>query len=289
MDTNDKTVSQSPSPPVAAPAPATSALDAQLKALQVEEAQLRVEKARSAKGHEARENALKLRQLEAQVRSAELDLAKREREAEREKANHDEHMVYTLWDAVSTETMKAAMTDLGRWSRRFPGKPLTLMLNSPGGAVVHGLALYDFVLKLRADGHHVTVIVLGQAASMGGILLQAGDKRIVGANSRVLIHEVSAGTQGNIQSMTDAVAESQNLWSRLVRLLARRSSLSEAQIRSRALRKDWWLDAHETVALGFADELLATPDLPETMAPKALKAAVAPSPRGRRRRRNKKN
>ena len=284
MDNNDKNLPQSPAPAVTTPA--TSNLDAQLKALQLEEAQLRVEKARNAKGHEARENALKLRQLEAQVRAAELDVAKREREAEREKASHDEHMVYTLWDAVTTDTMKAAMTDLGRWSRRFPGKPLTLMLNSPGGAVVHGLALYDFVLKLRADGHHVTVIVLGQAASMGGILLQAGDKRIVGANSRVLIREVSAGTQGNIQSMSDAVIESQNLWSRLVRLLARRSSLSEAQIRSRALRKDWWLDAHETVALGFADELLATPDLPETIAPKAQVSAL---PSRSRRRRNKKN
>ncbi len=155
--------------------------------------------------------------------------------------------------------MKACVIDLSRWSRRFPGQAMTLILNSPGGAVTHGLALYDFILKLRADGHHVTVVVLGQAASMGGILLQAGDKRVIGVSSRVLIHEVSAGTSGNVQKMDDDVENFKANWDKLAHILAFRSFLTVAEVKRKAYRFDWWLTAKEAVADGFADEILAAP------------------------------
>lgn len=116
----------------------------------------------------------------------------------------------------------------------------------------------SFILKLRADGHHVTVIV-GQAASMGGILLQAGDKRIIGVSSRVLIHEVSLSTTGNVQKMDDDVEAPKANWDKLAHILAFRSHLTVAEVKRKAYRFDWWLTAKEAVADGFADEILAAP------------------------------
>lgn len=234
-------------------------LDEQLKTAQIAEINLRLGKARKLKSSELDEANAKLRTALAQAESAELDLAKKRRDASREISGAEEHLTYTIWDGVTSDSMKACVIDLSRWSRRFPGQAMTLILNSPGGAVTHGLALYDFILKLRADGHHVTVVVLGQAASMGGILLQAGDKRVIGVSSRVLIHEVSAGTSGNVQKMDDDVENFKANWDKLAHILAFRSFLTVAEVKRKAYRFDWWLTAKEAVADGFADEILAAP------------------------------
>jgi len=94
---------------------------------------------------------------------------------------------------------------------------------------------------------------------MGGILLQAGDKRVIGSSSRVLIHEVSAGTSGNLQKMDDDVEVFKANWDKLARILAHRSHLTVAEVKRKAFRFDWWLSAQEAVSDGFADEVLAAP------------------------------
>jgi len=71
------------------------------------------------------------------------------------------------------------------------------------------MALYDYVRGLRRQGHHVTTSSLGYAASMAGILLQVGDKRIMGAESWLLIHEGSFGAVGSVGQVEDTVE-----WSR---------------------------------------------------------------------------
>lgn len=240
-------------------------IDERLKAAQLEEIQLRVAKAKKLVDSEAQEAAARLRSALAQAESVELDLAKKRRESERELAlaEEQENLRYVIWDGVTAESMKACFTDLARWSRRYPGRDLTVVLNSPGGLVTQGLALYDFLCKLRADGHKLTVEVLGQAASMGGILLQAGDKRVIGASARVLIHEVSAGTSGNVQKMDDDVELFKANWGKLSEILAYRSRLTARQVRQRAYRKDWWLSAQEALELGFVDEILPAPKVKE--------------------------
>lgn len=240
-------------------------IDERLKAAQLEEIQLRIGKTRKLVDSEAQEAAAKLRTALAQAESVELDLAKKRREAERDLAlaEEQENLRYVIWDGVTAESMKACFSDLAKWSRRYPGRPLTVVLNSPGGLVTQGLALYDFMLKLRADGHYLTVEVLGQAASMGGILLQAGDKRVIGPSARVLIHEVSAGTSGNVQKMDDDVELFKGNWEKLSEILAFRSHLTARQVRNRAYRRDWWLSAQEALELGFVDEILAAPKLKE--------------------------
>jgi ATP-dependent Clp endopeptidase proteolytic subunit ClpP len=234
-----------------------------------------------------REAKLKLKQLENSVATGTLDLKKRRRDernaAENSKldlrtkraaaekaevetknakrlaalAEADDMMngCYTFYQGVMDDSVRPALQDLNKLSRLNPGKPLTITLNSPGGSVLAGLALYDHIRELSARGHHVTVKVRGMAASMGGILLQAGDKRVVGPEALVLIHEVAAGTQGKVSEMQDRVNFSRKLWDKLAVILAKRSKMSAEEIQEKAHKFDWWLDAEEALALGFADEI----------------------------------
>ncbi len=206
---------------------------------------------------------LKERRARVEVRKLEIDLEYREIELAALKrrealANADAAAsnIYTFYSPVDRENCKEALAELGKWSRRSPGCPITIIFNSPGGSVIDGLALYDYIQHLKRKGHHVTTIALGYAASMGGVLLQAGNKRVIGPNAFVLIHEVSSGAYGKVPEMEDSLNFSKRLQKRLLTILAERSEYSVQQIAQKWNRKDWWLDADEVVAHGFADEVL---------------------------------
>jgi ATP-dependent Clp endopeptidase proteolytic subunit ClpP len=193
-------------------------------------------------------------QLETERTAMELDaMRRREREAA---ADPGLAHVYTFYAAVEADSVKECMAELGMWSRRDPGAPLTIVFNSPGGSVLDGLALFDYLRQLRAAGHVVTTVALGRAASMGAVLLQAGDRRVIGANAFLLVHEVSNLSSGKVSEMADGVEFTRRLQRRLVKILADRSTLTELQIQRRWDRKEWWLEAEEAVGLGFADEVL---------------------------------
>jgi ATP-dependent Clp endopeptidase proteolytic subunit ClpP len=207
----------------------------------------------------AKEAELKLAQLTAQVENEQLRLAKAKREDEIALSQASETMSYTFYDGVTVDSVKDCFATVSTWSRRFPGKPVNITLCSRGGSVTEGLMLYDFLAGLRSKGHYLTVTVLGMAASMGGILLQAADRRIVGENADVMIHEVAYGTQGKIWETEDRLEYINLLWERLLKILARRSTLKPHQIKKYCLRKDWWLSAQQAVEFGFADEVQEEP------------------------------
>lgn len=196
-----------------------------------------------------------LRYRQAIAEGAELDVKAKQRANANAEASEWENRTYLFFSGTSGDPIKKAIEDLSVMSRRFPGEPLTIVLNSPGGSVTQGLALYDHIRALSAKGHHITVVVRGMAASMGGILLQAGDERVVGPEAEVLIHAVSAATEGPLYTMEDSVDYFKRLWFKLSKILARRSTLTDVQIRRRAARKDWWFDAQTAVDLGFADRI----------------------------------
>lgn len=242
---------------------------------------------------EEKEKSLKLEQLAAQVETAKLDLRKRKRDdrnaaeatrldmrtkrAAAEKAETEARNAarlarmaevedslnceYFFSAVVTPDSIRSAISDLNKVSRLNPGKPLTVVLNSPGGSVIDGLALYDHIRDLSGRGHHMTVKVRGMAASMGGILLQAGDTRVVGPEALVLIHEVSGGALGRINDMEDRIAHTRRLWDRLADILSRGSKrhgkqgMTAEEIQTKAHKFDWWLDGNEAVALGFADQV----------------------------------
>lgn len=200
--------------------------------------------------------AMELRKLELETQRAELELEALRRMERDAAADHRANNVYTFYASVDGESVQQCMAELGRWSRREPGVPMTVIFNSPGGAVLDGLALFDYLRQLRRLGHHVTTIALGRAASMGAVLLQAGDTRVIGENSFLLVHEVSHLSAGKVSELEDSVEFTRRLQKRLLAILADRSTLSEKEIQRRWARKEWWLDAEEAVALGLADQLL---------------------------------
>jgi ATP-dependent Clp protease protease subunit len=192
-----------------------------------------------------------IKRLERRTKELEADATVRRTEGEL--ADAGQALVYTFFAEVDEDSVREAVRELSAWSRRAPGRPIRLVLNSPGGSVLEGLALFDFLGELRSRGHHLQVLALGTAASMGGVLLQAGSDRLLGRNAFVLVHEVRGGAIGTSSSLGDTVEFIGRLEERLLAILAERSTLTAEQIRARWGRRDWWLTAQEAVDLGFAD------------------------------------
>ena len=193
-------------------------------------------------------------QLETERTVLELEMMRRnerDRAADPRAAN-----VYTFYSAVDADSVQQCMAELGTWSRRGPGEEITVIFNSPGGSVLDGLALFDYLQQLKAVGHPVKTMALGRAASMGAVLLQAGTHRVIGRNAFLLIHEVSHQSVGKVSEMEDSVGFTKRLQQRLLAILAERSNLTEREIQRKWARKEWWVDAEEAVELGLADELL---------------------------------
>ncbi len=193
--------------------------------------------------------------LGLESRLLELDLEVKGRDSEKINATSSENRVFHFFDAVTGQSAYVAMTTTAQWARRQPGVPITVMFNSPGGNIIDGLALFDHFRELEANGTPVITVCVGMAASMGGILLQAGSTRIMGRNAFLMIHEASYGTGGKVSDMEDDVAFVKRLQDKLVSILAERSTLSPAAIRRKWKRTDWWLSAEEALELGFVDKI----------------------------------
>jgi ATP-dependent Clp endopeptidase proteolytic subunit ClpP len=191
-------------------------------------------------------------QVETERAAAELESFRRK---EAQAVAEDARRIYTFYGRVDDENVKTCMSTLASWSAHAPSAALTVVFNSPGGAVHDGLALFDFLRQLRAEGHHLTTMGIGRVASMGAVLLQAGDRRVVGANAFLMLHEVSNGTTGRVSELEESVELSKRLQRRLLSILAERSSMTMQAISRRWMRRDWWLDADDAVSLGFADEV----------------------------------
>lgn len=211
-----------------------------------------------------------LRQLEAELTRTHLECERITLERERYKrqkelAEDEHHRVYRFTSSVDAGSVKACMSTLQSWSRIDPKCPMTVVFSSPGGSIIEGMALFDFLQEMRRQGHRITTIARGYAASMAGILLQAGDWRIMGAESYLLIHEASFGAVGSFGEVEDMVKFVEKIQDRVLNIFAQRSAaadpktatkkLSKAQIKKRWHRKDWWLSSDEALAHGFIDEI----------------------------------
>lgn len=185
-----------------------------------------------------------------------------ERQHEWEQAHDLYHRVYQFTGAVSDATAGACMDQLNIWRRTAPGEPVEIVFNSPGGSVIAGMALFDHIQILRAEGHHVTTTTYGQAASMAGILLQAGDTRVMGRESWLLIHEASFGAMGKIGDVVDTVEWVKRVCGRILDIFTARcqgtdapKKLTKKQIQSNWNRKDWWISSDDALAFGLVDEV----------------------------------
>lgn len=189
------------------------------------------------------------------ARKATVDAELAEIELHRFRCSQDATRLYNFIGAVTGGSAQTCINVIGQWFREDPDTPITIEFNSPGGGVFPGLALYDCITELQDRGATINTKSVGMAASMAGILLQAGTKRTIGRNAYLMIHEISSGAIGNVSELEDEVAFAKRLQNRALDILASRSTMSRAQIARKWKRKDWWLDAEEAVSLGFADEI----------------------------------
>jgi ATP-dependent Clp protease protease subunit len=145
-------------------------------------------------------------------------------------------------------------------------RDITLYINSPGGAVTAGLAMYDTMQYIKPD---VTTVVMGQAASMGSFLAQAGaaGKRFVLPESRTMIHRVSGGTRGTsgsvhvqdlqIEDINRSHKEGKRLNERLTELYVRHNSNKKKYKELFEMMKfDTFLSAADAVDMGLADKVI---------------------------------
>ena len=166
---------------------------------------------------------------EAEVKELVLEKEKRGMELFRyEQAKRDAgdefHHVYHFIGAVNDDTARKCMRQLTTWARMSPeGEPcsIEIIFNSPGGGIIAGMALFDHILGLREAGHHITTVAMGMAASMAGILLQAGNKRVMGKEAYVLIHEASFGVGGSMGQVEDEVEFVKKIQKRIVAIFCR--------------------------------------------------------------------
>ncbi len=135
-----------------------------------------------------------------------------------------------------------------------PAKDISFYINSPGGSVTAGLAIYDTMRHINAD---VQTICMGQAASMGAVLLAGGTrgKRIVLPSSRILIHQPWGGVQGQAVDIGIQAREILRLKKLIVKYIAEDTGKSEAII-AKDLERDFYMSATEAVEYGIVDKLL---------------------------------
>jgi ATP-dependent Clp protease protease subunit len=133
-------------------------------------------------------------------------------------------------------------------------KDIHIYINSPGGSVTSGLAIYDTMQFLTCD---VNTYCIGMAASMGAVLLAAGTKgkRFALPNSDIMIHQVSGGASGTASDVERTVEYMYKLKKRLIRILASHTGKTEEQVNHDSDR-DYYMSADDAKAYGLVDEVV---------------------------------
>lgn len=196
------------------------------------------------------------RKEQALAAAAEIDLEKKQREHDSDAASNVRNWV--LHFETPVRDTKSVREQLDQWHRLDADAPWTIIMNSPGGSVIDGMALFDHLVahSIRGGGtHHITIVVRGMAASMGGIVLQAADKRVCGPEALVLIHKISSMVGGSLDELEDEVRLLKMMNERVERIFINRSAgnLKLATLRRNWSRRDWWLDSETALKLGVVD------------------------------------
>lgn len=165
----------------------------------------------------------------------------------------DERKVF-LWGGVDDDTAKHIIERLMYLEIAGPGKEITFYINSPGGYVTSGMAIYDTMKSISSP---ISTVCLGLAASMGSILLSGGTKgkRFVYPYSRVMIHQPSGGAQGttsDIEIQTREIIKTREIGAKI---LADNCNQPFEKV-MKDFNRDFWMAADESVAYGIVDGVL---------------------------------
>jgi ATP-dependent Clp protease, protease subunit len=136
-----------------------------------------------------------------------------------------------------------------------PDKDISIYINSPGGSVYAGLAIYDTIQYIKPD---VQTICVGIAMSMGALLLAAGSKgkRMATPNSKILIHQVAGGFQGQATDIEIQARETLNLKRRLEEIIAEHTGQTTDKV-AKDMERDYFMNPNEALDYGIIDMVVA--------------------------------
>lgn len=165
----------------------------------------------------------------------------------------DKRIIY-LDGEIDDSTAKDVIDKLLRYDM-LNHKDMTIYINSPGGKVTAGLAIYDIMNYIKSD---VSTICIGVCASMASILLINGakGKRFILPNAEIMVHEVSGWTMGNVSEMEDKVNHSKGLNYKLWKIIEKKTNKSVKDLKREATRKDFYLNAKMALKYGFVDSII---------------------------------
>jgi len=163
-----------------------------------------------------------------------------------------------LGTALNDEVANVLIAQLLFLESEDPDKDINFYINSPGGLVTAGMAVYDTMQYIKSD---VTTVCIGQAASMGAVLLTAGaeGKRYSLPNSRILIHQPMGGFQGQASDIEIQAKEILRMKDTLNRILVRHSGKDLDQIQNDTDR-DFFMSGQEAKEYGIIDHVITTRD-----------------------------
>ena len=159
-----------------------------------------------------------------------------------------------LSEEVNDTTASLIVAQLLYLEAQDPDKDIQFYINSPGGSVTAGMAIYDTMKYIKCD---VATICVGLAASMGAFLLSAGTKgkRMALPNAEIMIHQPSAGTQGQITDMAIHLKRLETIKARMNRILAENTGKSVEEVTA-ACERDNFMSSEEAMSFGLIDRVL---------------------------------
>ena len=159
-----------------------------------------------------------------------------------------------LSEEVNDATASLVVAQLLYLEAQDPDKDIQFYINSPGGSVTAGMAIFDTMRYIKCD---VATICVGMAASMGAFLLSAGTpgKRMALPNAEIMIHQPSAGTQGQITDMAIHLKRLETIKSRMNKIMAENTGKSIEEVTA-ACERDNFMSAQEALEFGLIDRVL---------------------------------
>ena len=159
-----------------------------------------------------------------------------------------------LSEEVNDTTASLIVAQLLYLEAQDPDKDIQFYINSPGGSVTAGMAIYDTMRYIKCD---VATICVGMAASMGAFLLSAGTKgkRMALPNAEIMIHQPSAGTQGQITDMAIHMKRLQTIKERMNRIMSENTGRTIEDVTA-ACERDNFMSSQEALEFGLVDRVL---------------------------------
>ena len=159
-----------------------------------------------------------------------------------------------LSEEVNDTTASLIVAQMLYLEAQDPDKDIQFYINSPGGSVTAGMAIYDTMRYIKCD---VATICVGMAASMGAFLLSAGTKgkRMALPNAEIMIHQPSAGTRGQITDMAIHLKRLETIKERMNRIMAENTGRSFEEVTA-ACERDNFMSAEEALEFGLIDKII---------------------------------